>query len=379
MSSVLQIGMNWMNEYNGGGLDRYYYDLVRFLAADGVGIHGLVLGSSAVTLCPTAEVRSFATARAKLPFRIAAARGAVRDALARRRISLVASHFPLFTFPALNLLGDIPLVVHFHGPWAAESRVEGQHGLASAAKLWVEKRTYRRATRIIVLSHAFAELLCRTYDIDAGLVRVIPGGIDVERFDCPLLRDEARARLALPTDRPIVLSVRRLAKRMGLENLIDALSAIRTRIPDILVVIVGRGPLWEKLKSMIAERSLEQHVVMTGYVPDDQLPLYYRSADLTITPTMALEGFGLVTLESLALGTPVLVTPAGGLPEVVAHLSRDLILADTTAEAICDGVIAALIGPVRLPSAQACRDYANSNFGWRSIAKRVGAVYAEAS
>ena len=72
-----------------------------------------------------------------------------------------------------------------------------------------------------------------------------------------------------------------------------------------------------------------------------QLPLAYRAADLTVVPTVALEGFGLIAVESLAAGTPVLVTPVGGLPEVVAALSPALVLAATGSAPLADAVIRA--------------------------------------
>ncbi len=95
-------------------------------------------------------------------------------------------------------------------------------------------------------------------------------------------------------------------------------------------------------------------------------------------PTVALEGFGLITVESLASGTPVLVTPVGGLPEAVAGLSRDLVLPATGAAAIAEGLGAALDGSLKLPDADACRAYARDNFDNSVIAKRVASVYGEA-
>jgi glycosyltransferase involved in cell wall biosynthesis len=93
---------------------------------------------------------------------------------------------------------------------------------------------------------------------------------------------------------------------------------------------------------------------------------------------VALEGFGLITVESLASGTPVLVTPVGGLPEAVAGLSQDLVLPSTGADAIADGLSKALDGAIRLPDSDACRAYARANFDSPVIAARVASVYHEA-
>jgi len=93
---------------------------------------------------------------------------------------------------------------------------------------------------------------------------------------------------------------------------------------------------------------------------------------------VALEGFGLAAVESLAAGTPVLVTPVGGLPEAVTALSPELVLPGTGAQALADGIGAALRGQLRLPDADACRDYARTHFDLPVIATQVAHVYREA-
>ena len=107
------------------------------------------------------------------------------------------------------------------------------------------------------------------------------------------------------------------------------------------------------------------------------MPLAYRAADVSITPSVALEGFGLVVVESLACGTPGLVTPVAGLPEVVRDLDPALILRAGSAPAIAEGLTGALDGSVPLPSEERCIAYAQ-RFDWRTIAARIASVYAEA-
>jgi glycosyltransferase involved in cell wall biosynthesis len=189
----------------------------------------------------------------------------------------------------------------------------------------------------------------------------------------------AREHLDWPTDRPILLTIRRLAHRMGLEHLIDALERVRQRVPDVLLLIGGSGPLASQLKTQIDAAGLQNHVRLLGFVPEDELPLAYRAANVSIVPTTALEGFGLTTVESLAAGTPVLVSPRGGLPEVVRDLSDDLIFSTPAPAPIADRLIAVLTGTIQLPSLKACQHYVRTRFDWPVIAAQTRQVYEEST
>jgi glycosyltransferase involved in cell wall biosynthesis len=146
----------------------------------------------------------------------------------------------------------------------------------------------------------------------------------------------------------------------------------------VLLVIAGRGPLAAALQARTSELGLQANVRLLGFVSDESLPPLYRAATVSVVPTATLEGFGLVTIESLAAGTPVLVTPVGGLPEVVSDLAPELVLPGTSPPALAEGLLAALSGRLPLPSAKACQDYVRARFDWPVIAARVRDVYLEA-
>lgn len=371
---VLQVGMGWFPEQP-GGLNRFFYGCYQYLPAYDVTLNGLVVGSSAVDMTTRGDIRAVASRNSNLLKRWLSAQTAARHLVAQTPPDLIASHFALYSLPILPLIGDHPLVVHFHGPWAIEGNAEGNKPFKTWLKKQVELPTYRRADRFIVLSKAFRQVLHHEYAVPLDKIDIVPGGVDCDRFALALDQETARARLDWPQDRPILFVVRRLAKRMGLENLIAAIAEVRRHYPETLLMIAGKGSLQTELQKQIEELDLHESVKLLGFLPDEDLPLAYRAANLSIVPTVALEGFGLIVIESLATGTPVMGTPVGGIPEILEPLSADLLFSGTAPEDLSQGIIEALRGERSLPSAETCRAYAEANYSWPIIAQKIKAVY----
>lgn len=378
---TLQLGMEWFPETEGtaGGLNRVFFDCMNHLPKVGVHVQGLVVGGPTVARSSSGLVSSFAPMDAPLLKRWQTARQQVHHQLLTTDYDLVVSHFAPYAFPVLSLLGDRPLVTHFHGPWALESNVEGDaKGWRFQVCKWIEQTSYNKAQKLIVLSEAFQEVLHREFGIPLDRIHIVPSGVEVERFDSPLSQAEACIQLGWPQDRPILLVVRRLAKRMGLENLIAAMEQVRAQQPDVLLMIAGKGPQAEALKQRIEERNLSDNVRLLGFVSDEELTLAYRAAIFSVVPTIAFEGFGLIVVESLAAGTPVLGTPIGGIPEILRPFSKDLLFDDASAEAIARGLREVFTGQRNLPDADACKTYVNEHYAWPVIANRIKGVYQSA-
>lgn len=246
------------------------------------------------------------------------------------------------------------------------------------AKKAIEKLVYGSARAFVTLSEAFRNLLVSAYKVPPHKVHVIPGGVDVERFR-PGNRCAARITLGWPQDRPLLVCVRRLTARMGLESLIQGFSRIAPRYLQAQLIIGGKGPLRPRLDSLIASLGLQERVRLAGYIPEAQLPVVYQAASATIVPSERLEGFGLTAVESLACGTPVLVTPVGGLPEIVQPLAPSCVFSGTGEEPIAHGLDAFLAGKYLAPSPETCRRYAVERFNWDRIAGQVLAVYRQAA
>jgi len=374
---TIQLGSEWVSE-SAGGLNRYYSELVQQLPSVGVGVRGLVVGSDRVAIETGGAVRPFAPLGSRLPTRLTGARTSVRRALAEFPHALFVSHFALYATPCIDLQRGRPWVVHFQGPWSAEGGIEGDAPLVTRAKHWAETQVYKRAARLIVLSRAFARLLEERYNVPADRIRVIPGAIDTRRFLPACSRADARRALGWPTDRPIVLVVRRLVRRMGLEDLLAAVGLVKVAVPDVLVMIAGAGPLSDELKRRAQTDGLSRNVRLTGFLPDSDLPSAYRAADLSVVPSLALEGFGLIVAESLAAGTPALVTNVGGLPETIEQLAPQCIVHEPGVGALAAKIVDALRGTLPLPPLSDCIQHAQAHFDWSVVTGRVRDTYLEA-
>jgi glycosyltransferase involved in cell wall biosynthesis len=378
---TFQIAQRWATHYKGGS-ERVVDELATYLPQAGIGFTGFVTGPVTLAQSSGGVFRSFAAEDAGTLTRLRGARSVIGQAIRQERPDVVASHFALYAWPVLGALHATRHVAHFHGPWAAECIQEGGSRWATPFKKGLERKVYRSAARIIVLSRAFQEIAIRDYGIPPDRIRVIPGSVNISRFAIPHSRREARSLLGWPSERPTLITVRRLVNRMGLSNLILAMQAIRQQVPKAILMIGGQGPLRSALEEQVRQAGLQDHVQFLGFVSDEQLPLAYRAADINVVPTIELEGFGLVAAEAMAAGTPSMVTPVGGLPEVVSGLSADLIFRSSSVNDIAGQLIGALsgtsTGAIALPRDEVCRSYIAAHFNSALMAQRTAEVYREA-
>lgn len=309
------------------------------------------------------RVRSFAAAAAE-------------DA---RSVDVVEAHFALYA--ALPLLTGRfrrnAFVSAFHGPWAGESRAAGEGSARARVKRAIELSVYRRASQLVTDSEAFGRLLVEEYGVPPWDVRVVLPGVDLEHFS-PGDRKAARARLGIPTSKEVVASVRRLVPRMGIGDLLDACARIEAERRSRLVLLIGgEGPERPRLEAKAADLGLGDQVRFLGRLSEERLPDVYRAADLCVVPSLALEGFGLVVLEALACGTPVIASDVGGLAEALGDLDPSLIVPPGDVDRLTLRIEEALARPERLPDAATCRRRAE-RFSWNASAERRLEVYRRA-
>jgi glycosyltransferase involved in cell wall biosynthesis len=376
-SRILCLGKGWVGTES-GGLNRYVYEQSRQLALEGNLVHLYGYGMPQDSLLPNLQLVDLGDPGNFIGQRLYSAYANLVPALRQNEppIDAINLHFALYSLPVLSQLPEnIPVTFTFHGPWALESKQEQSGQLNVKFKSWIEQQVYQRCDRFIVLSRAFGKILQTTYQIPEDRIYVIPGGVNTQRFQANLSRTEARKQLNWPLDRPILFTPRRLVHRMGLSQLLSALVKVKRNIPDVWLAIAGKGPLRSTLEQQTEVLQLKNHVQFLGFLPDERLPIAYQAADLTVIPSLSLEGFGLVLLESLACGTPALSTPIGGMPEILEKLDPNLLTQAAEEGAIAERLITYLLGVEKLPSRQACRDYAVTNFDWQAITPKLKKVF----
>lgn len=375
-ASILCLGTGWFPK-TPGGLERYIYELTRRWAANEDKVEFCGVGIPEATEDFSMELNNLASPDSPIWKRLWSIRQNFRQTINSKPPDAVNLHFALYSFPILDLLPkEVPVTFNFHGPWASESKQEVMHRkLSNSLKYWlIERKTYDRCDRFIVLSKAFGNVLHQQYQIPWEKINIIPGGVDTNKFKVSFSKNEARNQLNWPQGRQIIFTSRRLVHRVGIDKLLTALAAIKPKMPDVWLAIAGRGPLENDLKQQVEELELRDRVKFLGFLPDEQLPVAYQAADISIMPSQSFEGFGLAILESLACGTPVICTPVGGMPEILEPFSPELITSSIDAKAIAEKLEQVLLNKVSVPSKEDCCQYASVNFNWDKIAEEVRSV-----
>ena len=276
---------------------------------------------------------------------------------------------------------DISYANVFHAPTPREIELDlarGKYGwkapLAKGINGIIERtegRYLERADGVIVRSEFMrTELLDRYEGVDPSTVERIPLCVDTDRFAFEAQPRSQREAIGLPTDRPVVLTVRRLVARMGIESLIRSISSVREEHPDVLLAIGGKGYLRPELESVVQSAGLEDNIEFLGFVPEETLPQHYAAADLFAMPTENLEGFGLSTIESLSCGTPVVGTPVGANPEVIGGLEEGLLCDDISADALSRNV-SRWLHDESPEFRRQCREYVETNFAAETVVPRI--------
>jgi glycosyltransferase involved in cell wall biosynthesis len=259
---------------------------------------------------------------------------------------VVICHQPLNYCALLNKksLRQAPLIYNFHSPSHEEylllhkNRSSFINFFPAKARQALENICLKRARTVMVESRYMKKKVEMIHRIPSHKIIVNPGGVDLERFKPSLKRDKLKTQFNLPKGKTHLLTVRNLEPRMGLDNLLQCMAHLKKQKVEVHLTLGGEGIERKNLERLIVELKLDKDVNLKGFIPPDLLPKYYAAADFFILPTRYLEGFGLVTPESMACGTPVLGTPVGATKEILSFFDSDLLFGNASPEAMATGI-----------------------------------------
>jgi D-inositol-3-phosphate glycosyltransferase len=271
-----------------------------------------------------------------------------------------------------------PHAVMFHTLGAVKNRFLPNGGEPSL-RVDTEAELIRTCHRIIASTPGEKAHLQDFYGADAAKIRVVPCGVDLELFK-PLGKGASRRRLGFGLDDAIVLFVGRFSPVKGLERLFHAVGLLREHPKLRLVLVGGEGenaPDREVLESLMVELRIQELVQFADRIEHDRLAPFYSSADLLVLPSH-YESFGLVSLEALACGTPVVATPVGAMDQIIIQGETGYVLADgSPAElARCIRSILQRSGPLHAGAEKARKSV--EGFSWVNIAAAMESEFLEA-
>jgi phosphatidylinositol alpha-mannosyltransferase len=283
-----------------------------------------------------------------------------RRLLRSRRFDVVHMHEPLMPLPPWFVLrqADAPVVAQFHTYREAGHRWYPKYR-------WIFDPLMKRVQVRLAASESAKRTVAAHFP---GEYEIMPNAIDVARFARPSPRPDV-----MRANQRNILYVGRLEPRKGVDYLVRAVAAMGNRAPGVRLVIVGGGPDRDAVQSLA--KDLGVAVAFAGRVSDADLPGYYQAADVVCSPALGDESFGLVLLEAMAAGRPIVASNIAGYAELVgpAGSARLADAGDSTslAREICavltDSTLARTLGERGAKAAQ--------QYDWNVVAKRLEEIY----
>jgi len=183
--------------------------------------------------------------------------------------------------------------------------------------LTVGKETLKEADRIITVSNATKEYVL-SLGAKPDKIKVLYNGVDLNHFKpMPPRRAEMRRKLGIPQNSTVALTVRRLVYKNGIDTLIESAKIAVKKNPNLVFLVVGKGPDQNSVQERIRQLGLEGNFKIVGFVSDEDLPYCYNASDFFVLPSKSGEGLPLVALEAMACGLPVMATDVGGTREIL--------------------------------------------------------------
>jgi D-inositol-3-phosphate glycosyltransferase len=293
-----------------------------------------------------------------------------------RQYDVLHSHYWLSGVAALPLVErwDVPHVTMFH-TIARLKQMANPHEPEPPLRLEMEQKVMKLADRIIATTAEERTQMIRFCGVTAGQVEVIPCGVDLRLF----VRQDvqrARKRLGLKRDKPVLLFVGRLDPFKGPDVFLRAAALMKEEAQLVMVGGKARGDREvQELQRLASELKIRQRVHFLAARPQEELSQLYSAADITVVPSFH-ESFGLVAVESLACGTPVVATRAGGLMTVVRHGETGY-LVPRSPGFFAERLDTLLRERDTLESMQLAARPSVLRFSWKGVARQMRDMYAD--
>jgi glycogen(starch) synthase len=230
--------------------------------------------------------------------------------------------------------------------------------------------------RVIACSEYMRDEISSFFACPRDKIEVVPNGVETTRFDRLEGQDFSRFRnmYALPSEQ-IVFSVGRVVFEKGLHVLVKAMPLILAQHPSTKVVVAGKGPELESLRSLAWSLGVGEKVLFTGFITDEDRDRLFKIADCAVFPSL-YEPFGIVALEAMAAQCPVVVSEVGGLKDVVQHAETGITVHPDDPASLAWGIIHALQNP-QWSAARVANAYrvVREEYNWERIARMTVDVY----
>jgi len=235
-----------------------------------------------------------------------------------------------------------PIVVQSHGGYPARVIFNKNPHLLRKffylLKHAIQFISFRNISYFFVLSKEEKNYLSMLFGQER--VKIMPMGIDTKKFR-PLSKNEAKEKLSLDLNKMYLLYVGRLLKSKGLKYLLLGLKYALKKLPNLKLILIGEGPYEDELKIISRALGIEENVLFKGYIPNEELPIYYNAADIFVFPSLG-ESWGIAPLEALSCKTPVVSTSVGCIPQVAKRVRGITIIPKQNSLAIKEAIIKVL-------------------------------------
>ena len=291
--------------------------------------------------------------------------------------TLVHSHYWTSAGPGLRLAEKIGVPHVFTGHTIAAIKERAGGAPEPDARKSAEDAAVRRSHAVVTFTEDESATLSGLFGLAPERAHAVPMGVDLGLFR-PHARLEARATLGIGRGERVLLSVGRIEPFKGTDVLVRGVALLDTSQDVRLLVVGGRedepGVAW--LREAARENGVSNLLDWRAAVPQSDLPAYYAAADICVVPSLH-EMFGLVALEAMACGTPVVASDAGGLRELVRHSETGLLCKSGDAAALAEA-LDALLRDVSLAERMGAKGVLRAErFTWDASAARLAAVYEQ--